>query len=649
MAHLKRLSTLGLTMGILIQSAGVSWAADSDAFEFFKEEAKVVTASRREQSISEIPMAVDVVTPQEIRASGATTLWDLLRFRVGMDVLEGRSNADPNRAAVSVRGFPQEYAANLLVLVDGRSVYSARSDSTFFEQLPVPMQDIERIEIIRGPNAALYGTGASLGVINFITKKPQGDASLEADNRGGTLGMAQSYTGIGSHIGKMAYRASYLYHKQNGFPLAGSGEKVNDFLNKQTANFRGDVPLSADTGLELFTGATWSDTGIPATGNPRSSLDTHFERFKVSHQFSPRSTIEISADANDTLEETSPSANGSTQARDLQYDVDILHRLDAWDKRVNTTYGVSYRNTRSESVQQFGGDHAPLVEYYRGYLQEMVKPVDRLTLQGAASLESTNVNGLQPSYQAAALFAVARDQAFRVSYSVAHTVHDLFPLFADSKLAPTVRSLGNPALIPYKVTSYETGYRGEFQDRHLVFDTSLYYTEINNFHIALPQSITFNPFLVTLAFQNYDDSIARGVENQIKYHFSESRWVYANYTYENITDRVGDLGLRSKNTPAHKLNVGGAADLGRGFSGSIDMGYKDHYFIASETRQTSLAVPAYWRLDARLAYVLPWYKEAEFYIAGQNLLESNHEEFPDGLSVPRTYQGGLSLKFGGTQ
>jgi len=95
------------------------------------------------------------------------------------------------------------------------------------------------------------------------------------------------------------------------------------------------------------------------------------------------------------------------------------------------------------------------------------------------------------------------------------------------------------------------------------------------------------------------------------------------------------------------VNFGAIVDLGHGFSGSFNVGYKDSYFIAFQ--QSSLAAPAYWRLDARLAYTLPWYKDAEIYIAGQNLAASTHQEYADRLLIPRTYQGGISVKFGGKQ
>src|SRR5258706_8806284 len=116
-----------------IQISWPSWAADSDAFQFFQEEAKVITASRTEQPIEEAPVAVEVITPEEIKTSGVTNLWDLMRFRPGMDVLDGRTRVD-NRALVSVRGFAERFTRNLLVLVDNRSVYATDTGGVFWDR-----------------------------------------------------------------------------------------------------------------------------------------------------------------------------------------------------------------------------------------------------------------------------------------------------------------------------------------------------------------------------------------------------------------------------------------------------------------------------------------------------------------------------------
>jgi outer membrane receptor protein involved in Fe transport len=159
------------------------------------------------------------------------------------------------------------------------------------------------------------------------------------------------------------------------------------------------------------------------------------------------------------------------------------------------------------------------------------------------------------------------------------------------------------------------------------------------------QSATFYPVpAITLGFGNVDEAIARGFETEFKYRFTPAESVYVNYTYEHITDQTGDAGDITQNTPAHKVNFSGMAKFGHGFSGSLNVGYKDHYFISSDGYNTSAAIPAYWRLDARVAYAVN--PRTELFLAGQNLAASTHEEFPDGLAIARTYQGGVSIKFG---
>ena len=175
------------------------------------------------------------------------------------------------------------------------------------------------------------------------------------------------------------------------------------------------------------------------------------------------------------------------------------------------------------------------------------------------------------------------------------------------------------------------------------FDTSLYYMVIDDIDSSVI-SLTFFPrFLITANAVNNNQAIARGVETGAKYHFTSKDSVYVNYTYEHVSDWINDQGSITRNTPAHKLNFGGMADLGHGFSGSLNVGYKDNYYITSIGRAASLAVPAYWRVDTRLSYTVN--SHVELFMACQNLAANTHVEFDDGLTVPRTYQGGASVKF----
>jgi len=130
-----------------------------DAFRFFQEEAKVVTASRREQSINEAPVAVDVISQEDIQASGVTNIWDLMRYVPGVDVVDGHT-PHGNRALVTLRGFTEGFSRNVLVLVDGRPVYDVNTGSVAWEQLPAQLQDIDRINLGRQRNPQPKGQGA---------------------------------------------------------------------------------------------------------------------------------------------------------------------------------------------------------------------------------------------------------------------------------------------------------------------------------------------------------------------------------------------------------------------------------------------------------------------------------------------------------
>ncbi|MCR4296487.1 MAG: Plug domain-containing protein, partial [Elusimicrobia bacterium] len=149
-----RLAALLALLALAAVPAAARTKPTDEAFRFFAEESRASTALKRVMPARGSPVPVDVVSAEEIAASGAVNLWDLLRFRVGLDVVEGRSSAGSNRTVVSVRGIPRDGTHELLVLLDGRSVYDPLGGTTLWERIPVQLQDIERIEIVRGPNAA---------------------------------------------------------------------------------------------------------------------------------------------------------------------------------------------------------------------------------------------------------------------------------------------------------------------------------------------------------------------------------------------------------------------------------------------------------------------------------------------------------------
>src|SRR6202451_1508448 len=130
---------------------------------------QVTSVSKKEQKLSRTGAAIFVITQDDIRRSGATNIPDLLRLAPGVDV----ARVDANRWAISIRGFNDQHANKVLVLIDGRSVYSPSFSGVFWDMVDVPLEDIERIEVIRGPGGTVWGANAVNGVINIITKNAQ--------------------------------------------------------------------------------------------------------------------------------------------------------------------------------------------------------------------------------------------------------------------------------------------------------------------------------------------------------------------------------------------------------------------------------------------------------------------------------------------
>jgi iron complex outermembrane recepter protein len=623
-------------------------AADvSDVFEFFQEEAKVVTASRRSEFVREAPAAVEVITSEDIRNSGAVNLWDFMRFRAGINVTEGRSG-EGNRALVSVRGFPALFVDKLLVLLDGRSVYTGLSGGAVWESIPVQIQDIDRIEVIKGPNAALYGSNAGLGVINILTKKPQGRRALSGDVLGGNRGLHQEQVAVETTGKQTGMRLSYAHKAHDGFP-ATDGTETNDFVFSNKGNLRGFWNPTSQSQVEFFAGIQGQTLGILDAGDPQGQFEHHFQMLKFDYSLHSHSNLQALLSRRDDVRTFDPAFGGPTSVREYQYDVELLHRLDGWNERLHTIYGGSFRYTGIDSAQIFAGDPKQSNTIPRGFASQSWQILPKLNLIGAFSVEDSDTGATELAYQAAAVAHPLENHVFRASYGMAPTIPTLYQKAANQRATSLVQLVGNPDIQAQHLYAYEVGYQGNFLQRRMLVETNLFYMDIHHLSQTVVQSFVFAPEpLLTLSFNNANNAIARGSEVKWTYRWNSQNSIYANYTYESVSDATNQANVR-QGVPEHAVNLGGRIGIPRGWSLTLNAGYKDKHTLYSQATNATLDIPAFWRLDARLGYVLPWYKDAELYMACQNLAMPTHVEFPDGLTVPRTYLGGITFKFGASQ
>ena len=201
---------------------------------------QVTSVSKREQKLSTAGAAIYVINQEDIRQSGATNIPDLLRMVPGVHVAQ----INAHTWAISIRGFTDKYGDKVLAMIDGRSVYSPLSSGVDWDQQDVPLEDIDRIEVIRGPGGTVWGANAVNGVINIITKSskatPGGLVTAGAGSREAAQGLLQYGGGIGR---KGAYRVYGDYANLGNSP-APAAEQVTDGWHKSHLGFRSDWDLS---------------------------------------------------------------------------------------------------------------------------------------------------------------------------------------------------------------------------------------------------------------------------------------------------------------------------------------------------------------------------------------------------------------------
>src|SRR5579871_5731438 len=202
--------------------------------------ASVTSVSKKDQAWFKAGAAVFVITQDDIRRSGAVNVPDLLRMVPGVTV----ARIDANAWAISIRGFNMRYSDKVLVLVDGRSVYTPSFSGVYWDQLKVPLEDIERIEVIRGPGGTVWGANAMNGVINIITKTAKATQGGLLTASTGNEENAQGLIQYGGRIGTdSAYRV-YGQYSNTGTSVAADGGEAADSWHSLRGGFRWDGDLT---------------------------------------------------------------------------------------------------------------------------------------------------------------------------------------------------------------------------------------------------------------------------------------------------------------------------------------------------------------------------------------------------------------------
>ena len=458
-------------------TGAASSPAEAPELLLWQEIPTVISASRREEPATRAPNAVSVVTADQIHGSGLMTVGELLRLVPGVDV--GR--IDGGAYAVGVRGMHGKWANNTLVLMDGRTVYNPGFGGTQWMALPVFLEDIDRIEVVRGPGGAAWGANAANGVINIITKDPKDTQGLFLSQTLTSRLDSLTHMRYGFSEGPLEARLSAGY---DSLPELGvrEGDGNHDFVRLTRANLRSTYHLDEHRSLDVDAGYADGTLGcvseeVLITGrlydSARWSPQTHFLRMRYTERTAPDNFWYIQYFMN---RETWSQSDGGLWGRYTQHDVEA-QRVQPWGDDHVLTWGGNVRvDIHTNGDPPAGaGLHGARFDNERSYdhqgglfLQDRWELADHWTTVVGVRTDRNSYTGWEWAGRGTVLYHPVEAHTFRVSMARAFrtpTLSDRETLF---QAGPTGLPLpfpqfgavftGSEDLNSTYVKAYEFGY-----------------------------------------------------------------------------------------------------------------------------------------------------------------------------------------------
>ncbi|HEV2105008.1 MAG TPA: TonB-dependent receptor [Candidatus Eisenbacteria bacterium] len=601
---------------------------------------EVRSVSRHEERLAETASAVTVLGPEDIAHSGATSLAGLLRLVPGLEVAQ----IDAGTWAVSARGFNQRFANKLLVLVDGRSVYSPWFSGVFWDVQQVPVEDIERIEVIRGPGASVWGVNAVNGVINIVTREARDTPGTLVAAGGGTAPRGYGLLQRGGASGDLAWRVYGSGVAQTVGDYPGNLSSARD-THAEQGGFRTDWDRAPHERVtlegQLLTGETphfgmitaLTPPGSPimdyTTINHAANLVARWER-----SLSPTSQLTVQTYYDHVERE-------DEQGRLLNDAVDLDAQQHVEFGRHELVWGGSWRWEQLDSRPTFTAQFFPdnrAENILSGFAQDELRVVpDRLRLTLGSKVEHDTDSGTEFQPSGRLLWTPSGQQS--VWAAVSRAVHTPSRLEQDLRAnvgafpgpggTPVLVSVfGNPDERSEVMVANELGWRLQPSPRAFVEAAAFFnsYDRLRTIEPAAmyPESLPAPyHFVAPQRFANLMDGDSYGTEVSAEWTPAAGWRLHADYTWlrerlrlEPGSQDVGDPATTG-DQPQHQASLRARWAAAR----TLDLDASLHY----TSRLANQPVPAYTRLDLHTAWRPA--PHLELSVLGANLLQPRHDEF----------------------
>jgi iron complex outermembrane receptor protein len=607
---------------------------------------KVTSVSAKEQKLSRTAAAVFVITQEDIRRSGATNIPHLLRMVPGVDVAQVNSNT----WAVSARGLNDEFSDEMLVLLDGRNVYTPTFGGVFWDLLDLPLENIDRIEVIRGPGGSTWGTNAVNGVISIITKKADQTRGGLVVAGGGNIDQGFGTLQYGDRLGKGTdFRVYSKYFIRDDLPsftgqdggdgwhLLRGGFRTDSTLSiKDTLMFQGDVFTGKEGDSIIFLPSITSPglLNIPTqAGQSGGSLQSVWK-----HAYSPHSDSTLNASYSTYKSEA--VLNAVTEERKT-LNIEFQHHV-AWGARQDFVWGLGYAYSTSRSVGNLAVSLNPRdlnAQLFSSFIQDEIALVpDRVYLTVGGKLEHNYYTGFavmpsvrvtfSPSAHHMAWAAVSRAVSSPTATDTSIRLN--FGSSPGPGGTPILSSLlGNPRFQNEDLLAYEMGYRTTVSTR-LSVDVAAFYNDYDNQQTIEPAAefLETTPppvhFVMPSTYENLMQGESHGFEITANWKLTKRWTISPAYDFERFHMHVSTA---SKDTGTVPDTEGNDPHINARLRSHVDLSNTlawdtSAYFV---DRITFQGVPSYTRLDTGLSWRCR--EGLSLSLVGQNLIRDHHIEF----------------------
>ncbi len=670
-----RLCTLHSLLCLLLIAAPVGAVAEPDSSDDFGDlsiealmDIEVTSVSKKAQKLSGSAAAISVITSEDIRRSGATSIPELLRMVPGLHV----ARINSNQWAVGARGFNDYFVRSLLVLMDGRTLYSPLFGGVWWDQEDYVLQDIERIEVIRGPGGTLWGANAVNGVINIITKRAEdtqgGLAVLGVGTEDRLLGSAR-YGGAIGDIGH--YRAYAKGFKRDSFKEFEFNEEANDYWQQGRAGFRMELAASDRDEItisgDLYRGVSEGSYTVPLLPEGTLPALIGFTAYDdqedlLGGNLLSRWTHQWPGGGDTMLQGfyTRTERWGAVSDSEMNiYDAEFQHNF-AEVAANDIVVGLGYRYQQgSYQGGNSGRIHFERDERSSGIFNSFIQDDiglfdDRFHLILGVKLERNDVVGweVQPN----ARFTWSVHENHTLWGAVSRAVHT--PTWGEEDIEMVARvdcidiasreangenpcpgppggfptqatMFGNPnGLVVEELVSYELGYRARLA-RAATLDIAGFYNQYQDLLGSVLGSTDLSTLPLgyvdqALIFESGIEGQAVGVEVEVAWQVLDRWRVIGTYTYQQVEAEfqndlvVGGDDIMEDVTPRHQATLRSLGNL------PYNLELDGMLRFLGDIRNID-SVDEYVELDLRLGWKPR--EDLELSLVGQNLLSSSHREY----------------------